>query len=387
MVLDLIEEKVSIDLINDLILKLEKSSGVSPVFSFYRNLIELKISEAYTLEKLSSNICNSLKMTVIEIANNKSENYIRLDDFIKSFLEYSSGKNLFFSDIKFNDLRRFFDVSNTILKLTKDKDLGYYHTKDNYINTIESSLDSIKNYIETDDLCNNVYDEIFFTEKLLLSYLSLNDIESYENYLNIFLDYCDYILEKNKPFYYTFQTNAINFDPVKINRFDNKVKEYEINRYYNYYADKFKYKLLRSYHKTNFSSIKKELVSEVNSLNLRDSLRIALTSYIKEYGDVKSDGTTALSFLASLNPNTLCEKKFLEVDSRIFGEVLFWNKKIYNTLFTENLILIIRDYCNSSNSVYQHNRILLDILHSLKLYNLLDVKTANTIENLLKIKE
>ena len=387
MILDLIEEKVSIDLINDLILKLEKSSGVSPVFSFYRNLIELKISEAYTLGKLSSNICNSLKMTVIEIVNNKSENYTRLDDFIKSFLEYSSGKNLFFSDIKFNDLRRFFDVSNTILKLTKDKDLGYYHTKDNYINTIESSLDSIKNYIKTDDLCNNVYDEIFFTEKLLLSYLSLNDIESYENYLNIFLDYCDDILEKNKPFYYTFQTNTINFDPVKINRFDNKVKEYEINRYYNYYADKFKYKLLRSYHKDNFSSVKKDLVLEVDSLNLRDSLRIALTSYIKEYGDAKSDGITALSFLASLNPNTLCEKKFLEVDSRVFGEVLFWNKKIYNTLFTENLILIIRDYCNSSNSVYQHNRILLDILHSLKLYNLLDVKTANTIENLLKIKE
>ena len=103
MVLDLVEEKVSIDLINDLISKLEKSSGISPVFSFYRNLIELKISEAYTLGKLSSNICNSLKMSVVEIINDKSENYIGLDGFIKSFLDYSSGKNLFFSDIKFND--------------------------------------------------------------------------------------------------------------------------------------------------------------------------------------------------------------------------------------------------------------------------------------------
>ena len=387
MVLDLIEEKVSIDLINDLISKLEKSSGISPVFSFYRNLIELKISEAYTLGKLSSNICNSLKMSVVEIVNDKSENYIGLDGFIKSFLDYSSGKNLFFSDIKFNDLRRFFDVSNTILKITKDKDLGYYHTKENYINTIENSLDLIKNYIETDDLCNDVYDEMFFTEKLLLSYLSLNDVESYENYLNMFLDYCDEILEKNKHFYYTFQTNAINFDPIKINRFDNKVKEYETSRYYNYYSDKFKYKLLRNCHKDNFSSVKKDLVLEVDSLNLRDSLRIALTSYIREYEDAKSGRSSAISFLASLNPNTLCEKKFLEVDSRIFGEVLFWNKKIYNTLFTKNLILMIKDYCNSCDSVYQHNRVLLDILHSLKLYNLLDVKTANTIENLLMIKE
>lgn len=387
MVLDLVEEKVSIDLINDLISKLEKSSGISPVFSFYRNLIELKISEAYTLGKLSSNICNSLKMSVVEIVNDKSENYIGLDGFIKSFLDYSSGKNLFFSDIKFNDLRRFFDVSNTILKLTKDKDLGYYHTKENYINTIENSLDLIKNYIETDDLCNDVYDEMFFTEKLLLSYLSLNDVESYENYLNMFLDYCDEILEKNKQFYYTFQTNVINFDPIKINRFDNKVKEYETSRYYNYYSDKFKYKLLRNCHKDNFSSVKKDLVLEVDSLNLRDSLRIALTSYIREYEDTKSGRSSAISFLASLNPNTLCEKKFLEVDSRIFGEVLFWNKKIYNTLFTKNLILMIRDYCNSCDSVYQHNRVLLDILHSLKLYNLLDVKTANTIENLLMIKE
>lgn len=387
MVLDLVEEKVSIDLINDLISKLEKSSGISPVFLFYRNLIELKISEAYTLGKLSSNICNSLKMSVVEIVNDKSENYIGLDSFIKSFLDYSSGKNLFFSDIKFNDLRRFFDVSNTILKITKDKDLGYYHTKENYINTIENSLDLIKNYIETDDLCNDVYDEMFFTEKLLLSYLSLNDVESYENYLNMFLDYCDEILEKNKQFYYTFQTNAINFDPIKINRFDNKVKEYETSRYYNYYSDKFKYKLLRNCHKDNFSSVKKDLVLEVDSLNLRDSLRIALTSYIREYEDAKSGRSSAISFLASLNPNTLCEKKFLEVDSRIFGEVLFWNKKIYNTLFTKNLILMIRDYCNSCDSVYQHNRVLLDILHSLKLYNLLDVKTANTIENLLMIKE
>ena len=387
MVLDLIEEKVSIDLINDLISKLEKSSGISPVFSFYRNLIELKISEAYTLGKLSSNICNSLKMSVVEIVNDKSENYIGLDGFIKSFLDYSSGKNLFFSDIKFNDLRRFFDVSNTILKITKDKDLGYYHTKENYINTIENSLDLIKNYIETDDLCNDVYDEMFFTEKLLLSYLSLNDVESYENYLNMFLDYCDEILEKNKHFYYTFQTNVINFDPIKINRFDNKVKEYETSRYYNYYSDKFKYKLLRNCHKDNFSSVKKDLVLEVDSLNLRDSLRIALTSYIREYEDAKGGRSSAISFLASLNPNTLCEKKFLEVDSRIFGEVLFWNKKIYNTLFTKNLILMIRDYCNSCDSVYQHNRVLLDILHSLKLYNLLDVKTANTIENLLMIKE
>lgn len=387
MILDLIKKEVSIELLNDLIDKLEKSSSISPAFSFYKRLIELKISEAYTLGKLSSDICDSLTMTITKISNNKSEKYIRLDDFIESFLKYLAGKNLFFSDIKFSDLRRFFDVSRTILDITEGKGLGYFHTKDKYISNIENSLSLIKKCIETDNLCGNVYDEMVFTERLLLSYTSLGDMETYEIYLNTFLDYCEEILEKNKQFYYNFSSSIINFDVVKSNRFDNKVNEYEDSRYYNYYVDKFKYTLLRSYHKSNFSFVKRNLISEVNNLNLNDSLRIALTSFINDYNNIESDKTSAISFLASLNPNNINERKFLEVDSRVFGEVLLWNKKFYNTLFTNNLVKIIRDYCNSFNSIYSHNSNLRNILYSYQLYNLLDVKTANAIEKLLIIKE